>query len=341
MFPVTEIFTAKIRRLYLRPWLKGTVAASGLAMVLLVPAAANETASANYYRQTSPSVLHDVSSHEAFPDDFVKQASGKIMPGGLVWLRLKNGVQLAFDGHKLPNVDGWTLIGFDRDVAEPHELAYQLGDRRQAHRITLNPRDYDLQHVDGVAPKYVTPSPEKRMKIKRDRALKSQARSVVSTRTDFLNGLGHGFKWPVIGRISGVYGSQRVFNGEPRRPHYGVDIAAPAGENVRAGASGVVTLAESDMYFEGGLVFIDHGLNLTSVYMHMSAVHVQAGDEVRVGDVIGAVGSKGRSTGAHLDWRMFWRDKHIDPEILVEPMARLTAKAQQSNGSTRAANRDD
>jgi murein DD-endopeptidase MepM/ murein hydrolase activator NlpD len=291
-----------------------------ICVATFVPAAANSNFGPSYYKDTSPSVLADVSYHEAFPDDFVKFALGKIVPGGLVWLQLKKGVQLAFDGNELPNVDGWTLIGFDRDVPDPIELVYTLGERRQVYKIELGVREYDIQRIDGVAKKYVTPSPKKRMKIKQDQALKSQARSVVSSRTDFLSGVQQGFKWPVRGRISGVYGSQRVFNGEPRRPHYGVDIAAPAGEKVRAGANGVVTLAEGDMYFEGGLVFIDHGLNLTSVYMHMGAVHVSAGQEIKAGDVIGEVGSKGRSTGAHLDWRMFWRDKHIDPAILVEPM---------------------
>jgi murein DD-endopeptidase MepM/ murein hydrolase activator NlpD len=136
------------------------------------------------------------------------------------------------------------------------------------------------------------------------------------------------FVWPVEGRISGVYGSQRFYNGEPRRPHFGIDIAAPRKTPVRAPASGRVSLAETDMYFEGGLIFIDHGLSVTSVFMHLDSVHVAVGDIVQQGDVIGRVGSTGRSTGPHLDWRMYWQQQRVDPALLVPPM---TAKASTAS----------
>ena len=122
------------------------------------------------------------------------------------------------------------------------------------------------------------------------------------------------------GPISGVYGSQRFYNGEPRRPHFGVDVAVPTGTIVRAPAAGRVTLAEPDLYFSGGTVILDHGYRLSSSFLHMSEVSVQVGDELQAGDIIGAVGATGRATGPHLDWRMNWREERIDPQLLAPPM---------------------
>jgi murein DD-endopeptidase MepM/ murein hydrolase activator NlpD len=135
-----------------------------------------------------------------------------------------------------------------------------------------------------------------------------------------------GFVWPAQGPISGVYGSQRFYNGEPRNPHYGVDVAVPKGTPVHAPAAGVVTLAEPDLYFSGGTVILDHGYRLSSTFLHMSEVSVQVGDELQAGDLIGAVGSTGRATGPHLDWRMNWRQQRIDPQLLAPPMPKPAPK---------------
>jgi murein DD-endopeptidase MepM/ murein hydrolase activator NlpD len=129
-----------------------------------------------------------------------------------------------------------------------------------------------------------------------------------------------GFRWPVRGRISGVYGSQRFYNGTPGSPHYGVDIAVPTGTPVHAPAAGRVTLAEPDLFYSGGTVILDHGYGLSSSFLHMSEVSVAVGDTLDAGDLIGAVGATGRATGAHLDWRMSWRDRRVDPQRLVPPM---------------------
>ena len=126
-----------------------------------------------------------------------------------------------------------------------------------------------------------------------------------------------GFDWPASGRISGVFGSQRVLNGEPKRPHFGVEIAAPLGSPVRAAAEAIVTLAEPDLYYSGGTVILDHGHGLTSSYLHMSEVLVTVGQRVARGEAIGAVGAAGRSTGPHLDWRFNWFDQRLDAELLV------------------------
>ena len=124
----------------------------------------------------------------------------------------------------------------------------------------------------------------------------------------------------MTGRISGVFGSQRILNGEPKRPHSGVDVAVPAGTPVLAPAAGIVTLAENGMYFEGGLVLLDHGHWLESAFLHMSRVDVQPGQRVEKGDIIGAVGATGRATGPHLHWSMKWVGRLVDPQLTVVEM---------------------
>jgi len=252
-----------------------------------------------------------------WPTEWVEQAMVSspigIAQGQLVRLRLREGVTVALNGQPLPVVNGWTAFGFDRD----HETSIELDfARKQAHQkisLPIAKRNYEVQRIDGLPPQYVTPPPEELARIKSDGLKKKQARAASDLRADFAQP----FIWPVRGRITGVFGSQRFYNGEPRRPHYGVDIAAPAGTDVVATASGRVSLAEPDMYFEGGLIFIDHGLGVTSIYMHLGEVLVSAGQDVVAGEVIGRVGSTGRSTGAHLDWRVQWQGANLDPLLLV------------------------
>ena len=130
-----------------------------------------------------------------------------------------------------------------------------------------------------------------------------------------------GWVWPAKGRISGVYGSQRILNGKTRRPHFGVDVAAPVGTKVIAPSDGVVVLAESSLYYTGGTIILDHGHGLTSAFLHMSALAVKTGQRVQQGDLLGAVGATGRATGPHLDWRINWFDRRLDPALLAPPLA--------------------
>jgi murein DD-endopeptidase MepM/ murein hydrolase activator NlpD len=120
--------------------------------------------------------------------------------------------------------------------------------------------------------------------------------------------------------ISGVYGSQRILNGEPRQPHYGIDVAAPEGTPVIAPAAGLVTMAVTDHYYTGGTIIIDHGQGVTSTLMHMASVTVEKGQMVEAGDPLGTIGATGRATGPHLDWRMNWLDRRVDPGLLMGPM---------------------
>jgi murein DD-endopeptidase MepM/ murein hydrolase activator NlpD len=162
----------------------------------------------------------------------------------------------------------------------------------------------------------VTPQKIDYARIKKENAAVAGARRRDDPRTDFLSG----WIWPVEGPISGVYGSQRILNGKPRRPHFGVDIAMPVGTPVRAPADGIVTLAYEDMFYSGTTVIVDHGHKLSSSFLHLSKALVKTGDRVSKGDIIAEVGKSGRVTGAHLDWRMNLRSARIDPQLLVGPM---------------------
>lgn len=247
------------------------------------------------------------------PAQFVSGHTGSFSQGGLVVLALTKGTQVKLNGALLPTVNNQTLLGFGRDAALQQTLIFSRKNKTQSVTLKLTKRDYDIQRIDGLPPAMVTPPEDALPRIIAQSKLKRAARAIDSRRADFAQD----FVWPVKGRISGVFGSQRFYNGEPRRPHFGIDIAAPRGTKVRAPAPGKVTLAEPDMYFEGGLIFIDHGLQLTSAYMHLDTLAVKVGDEVGAGDVIATVGSTGRSTGPHLDWRMFWRNQRIDPALVA------------------------
>jgi len=181
-------------------------------------------------------------------------------------------------------------------------------------------REYRLQEITGVPQQTVTPSEEHLERIRAERAKVRTAKAQRLALDDGFRAVRDGFAWPVTGRISGVYGSQRIYNGTPGTPHYGVDVARPAGTPVTAPAAGRVTLAEPDLFYSGGTVILDHGYGLSSSFLHLSEVSVSVGDQLAPGDLIGAIGATGRATGPHLDWRMSWFNQRIDPQLLVPPM---------------------
>jgi murein DD-endopeptidase MepM/ murein hydrolase activator NlpD len=186
--------------------------------------------------------------------------------------------------------------------------------------ITVMQRNYNLQNITGVPQQTVTPSEAHLERIRMEREKVRAAKALRLARDDGLNALQSGFRWPVTGRISGVYGSQRIYNGTPGSPHYGVDVARPEGTPVTAPAAGEVTLAEPDLFYSGGTVILDHGYGLSSSFLHLSEVSVAVGDRLQPGDLLGAIGATGRATGPHLDWRMSWFNQRIDPQLLVPPM---------------------
>lgn len=242
--------------------------------------------------------------------------NSSLIQGGMVTGAVPPGSQV-FLGSEILKVapDGRFVFGFHRDAPPKAEISVIVPDG-EAYRkaLSVRQRDYKIQRVDGLPPKKVTPPPEFYERLRRERGLVGKARAA---NTDFLF-WAEPFIRPAKGRISGVYGSQRILNGIPKQPHYGLDIAAPKGTPVVAPASGVVVLAEPDFYYEGGIIIIDHGFRVMSTLFHLNSVDVEAGQTVSQGDRIGSVGATGRATGSHVDWRINWGPARLDPELLPD-----------------------
>jgi murein DD-endopeptidase MepM/ murein hydrolase activator NlpD len=253
----------------------------------------------------------------AWADDSIT-LTGVLSQGGLARGEVPPGTTLAVDGRKVRVApDGQFILGFGRDAPAHAALVATFPDGHElTQEIALERRQYQIQRIDGLPPQMVTPDPALLERIQRETKKIRTARTADSDQLFFEAS----FEWPVTGPISGVYGSQRVLNGEPRAPHLGVDIAAPAGTPVKADAAGTVTLAEPDLYFTGGTLIIDHGYGLSSIYQHMSRLDVAVGQHVEQGETVGAVGATGRVTGAHLHWGMNWYEVAIDPQLIVGPM---------------------
>jgi murein DD-endopeptidase MepM/ murein hydrolase activator NlpD len=253
-------------------------------------------ASVNCYAMTQPDV----------------QLEGHFTQGSLLRGTAPVGAKVYFNNVELPvSADGRFVFGVGRDAPLEHTLTVEVSGARQTKKLNVSARDYDIQRVNGVAQKYVTPPAEVTQRIKRDSQRVQAVRSKVSPQL-FI------FDTPIMpaqGRISGVYGSQRIFNGEPRNPHYGLDVEAPVGAAVIAPLSGTVVLAE-DLYYSGFTLIMDHGFGISSTFMHLSKFDVAVGALVKQGDKIAEVGATGRVTGPHLDWRINWQQERLDPALL-------------------------
>ena len=246
--------------------------------------------------------------------------TGPLKQGGLLVGQVKEGAAVQYQDQLLPiTADGRFIIGLDRDASKKIVLTViNENNEYEYHDLNIRARDYVIQRIEGVAKQYVSPDPVQVKRSRKEAAKVRLARKQQRPQQDFLNG----FIWPANGPITGVFGSQRVYNGEPRRPHYGLDVAGPIGAPVIAPAAGLVTLAEPDLFFSGGTLIIDHGHGLSSTFLHLSKLLVTTGDSVTQGQDIAEMGATGRVTGPHLDWRMNWTDGktsvRIDPELLVE-----------------------
>jgi len=246
--------------------------------------------------------------------------TGKATQGGLLIGKAKPNSRVRANGVELQVAsNGAFLIGFGRDYDRTFvEVVVIAPDESmtETRSIPVLPRVYDEQSITGVAQKYVEPPPEDLKRIAEERRAISEARALAADASDFEVG----FMWPVEGPISGVFGSRRIFNGQPRAPHNGVDIAAGRGSIVVAASRGVVTLAQKDLFFNGNVVIIDHGLSLSTVYVHLDEITVRQGQRANIGDPIGKVGATGRVTGPHLHWGANVAGQAIDPQLLVGPM---------------------
>ena len=246
--------------------------------------------------------------------------SGELSQGGLLVGKVLPSQKIFLKGEQLYTTgDGTYIVGLGRKADKQLELTVVNADGSASqHSFPVTQRSYSLQEVNGVPQRTVTPDQNDLVRIRRDAAMVKQSRREISSRVDFLSG----FIRPVNGPITGVYGSQRVFNGVPGSPHYGIDYAAPTGTSVIAPAGGKVVFAHPDLFYSGGTLIIDHGFGLSSTFLHLSELLVETGDEVSLGDSVAKVGATGRATGPHLDWRMNWRDVRIDPQLVLKALPR-------------------
>ena len=246
--------------------------------------------------------------------------TGSFQQGGLVLGHLNEDQTVSYKGKVLPlNNKRQFLLGFGRN--EPATTKIIVHKKSVDTTIILNvaPRQYDIQKIDGVPQKTVTPSTKDKDRIKKDITLVKKARKYIGAQDDFTAG----FIQPASGPITGVYGSQRFYNGVPKSPHYGIDYAAPTGTPVKAPAAGIITLVHDDMFYSGGTLILDHGHGLSSTFLHLSDILVEEGQRVSREMVIAKIGSSGRATGPHLDWRMNWLDQRIDPQLVLNTLPAL------------------
>jgi murein DD-endopeptidase MepM/ murein hydrolase activator NlpD len=246
-----------------------------------------------------------------------------LQQGQLVVGHAPPNVKIEYEAHRCRvGKDGVFVFGIEHDAPAKITLHVRYSNgKTETVSLPVEKRQYHIERLEGLPQQTVTPNPEIAARISREQKRVVEARLRDDEREDFLAG----FKLPVEGaRISGVYGSQRIDNGTPMTPHYGLDMAVPTGTVVHAPAAGVVTFAAPDLYLTGGTVLLDHGFGLTSSFLHMSKLDVKVGDRIRVGQQLGLSGATGRATGPHVHWGFNWFEMRLDPELLPKPAAAAT-----------------
>ncbi len=246
----------------------------------------------------------------------VLNIEGEFIQGGLVLGQISPSSSVLYQGETLAlTKEGQFIVGLGRDAAETLKLSViDKNLDKVEHEFFVIARQYDVQKIVGVPQRTVTPNVEDLVRIREEAALVRSSRQLSTQHSPFLSG----FRRPAEGPITGVYGSQRVYNGVPKSPHYGVDYAGPEGALVIAPSGGVVVLAEIDLFYSGGTLIIDHGHGLSSSFLHLSEILVAKGDSVQSGEPIAKIGATGRATGPHLDWRMNWKSVRIDPQLVLQ-----------------------
>ena len=240
---------------------------------------------------------------------------GEFKQGSFILGKTSPDTKISIDGRNIRvSKDGYFAFGLDRD--RKNDVIIKIKKKGESKKIIKKvfKRKYKIQRIDGLPPKQVTPPPEVYERIKKDNILIGKARSI-DTPFDFFK---KKFIYPIDKYIiTGVYGSQRILNGKPRRPHYGIDFHAPEGTPVKAMMDGEVTLVANDMYFTGGTIIFDHGHGISTLYMHMKDINVKTGQKVKQGQIVGTLGQSGRATGPHLDIRLNWFDVKLDPATIL------------------------
>jgi len=246
---------------------------------------------------------------------FATNLKGKFIQGGFIIGEAEPGSKVTIDKRKVKvTKEGFFVFGLGRD--RKYDVVINIEKNGEKEKIVKKvlKRKYNIQRIDGLDEKKVTPPEEVYERIKKENKLIGLARAVNSDLIFFKNK----FALPIENSIiTGVYGSQRILNGKPKWPHYGLDFAAEEGTEIKAMLDGVVTLTEPDLYYTGGTLIFDHGHGVSTLYMHMEKLFVKKGQKVKQGEIIGTVGSTGRATGAHLDVRLNWFDVRLDPAIVL------------------------
>ncbi len=240
--------------------------------------------------------------------------NGKFIQGHFIVGKTEKKSKIFIDKKEIKvSKDGFFVFGIDRD--RKFDLVITKIQKGKQEKITkkIYKRKYQIQRIDGLDEKKVTPPEEVYNRIKEENRRIGKARAINSDLVFFRNQ----FIMPVKGIVTGVYGSQRILNGKPKWPHYGIDIAANKGTKIKSSGTGVVTMAEDDLYYTGGTIIMDHGHGISTIYSHLETVMVSVGDEIKQGDIIGTVGSTGRSTGPHLDFRVNWFQTRLDPMSIL------------------------
>jgi murein DD-endopeptidase MepM/ murein hydrolase activator NlpD len=250
-------------------------------------------------------------------DAFVIPASAP--QGSLVTGTVPRGTKITFDERSVHvSPSGRFVIGIARERTTPVRLRLDPPglEVERLREIAVTHRDFPLERINGVPESTVNPPPAIAERIADEQARVARARKHDDAREDW----DVKFIWPVTGRVSGVFGSQRIYNGTPKSPHSGLDVAAKQGTPIKAPAAGIVTFADPDLYLTGGTVLIDHGHGVSSSFLHLSRIDVKVGERVEQGQVFGQVGMTGRATGPHMHWGLNWFDTRVDPRLLVEPL---------------------
>ena len=250
-----------------------------------------------------------------FTTIYCAEFKGKFIQGHFILGKTDPGENVWVDDQKVRvTKDGFFVFGLGRDRKYDVTITLQKKDKKEKIIKKVIKRKYKIQKIDGLPEKKVTPPKELYERIKKENKIIARARSVNSNleffKKKFINPLDKAI-------VTGVYGSQRVLNGKPRWPHYGVDFAAKEGTEIKAMLDGIATMVESDLFYTGGTLIFDHGHGISTLYMHMKNIYVDKGQKVKQGDIIGTVGSTGRSTGAHLDIRLNWFGIRLDPATVL------------------------
>jgi len=260
--------------------------------------------------------LFGLSCHSVFAAQPVVQIFTKQpQQGSMIVGRILVDGDIYFENKKLPLTEtGEFVFGVGREAENQVQLTIHSNQQVIEYPLEIEKRQWNIERVDGLADEKVNPKSKKTLaRIKVEGEIVRHARASTTGQIAFLME----FVRPAQGRISGVYGSQRILNGEAKRPHFGLDIANKVGTEVRAPADGIVTLAEEDLFFSGGTIIIDHGFGISTTYLHLNTIEVKVGQEIKQTQKIATIGATGRATGPHLDWRLNWFSTRLDPQLLI------------------------